>query len=330
MSVALHYSLGNQDIEFTPNARTTDTGYAFYNRNFRDDEDYPRPITNYIGEAFRAESAALGKRKLVGKVVPSDNDPQTEISARKSTDIVHDHLKRLGWSEQRKLGLVYFINCGSITYKTYWDESYSDTKTVGSPEAMSCPDCGTQVSSPFINTEQRNKLPQVPNMGAPAAPERGEDTFMLTACPECPDGVLEPYEPSPEDLEQDDQFGNPMSQEVPKGAVGLELYTPFQEFIQNNGVGVTPHTAKLKGYIAARSMDWLIEHYPQLVEDEPGEGKRIVVDPDPADHLMEHHELLGEAALRYSYAIGVGDPNVFDDHKLVYEIVQEKSYRFPK
>ena len=67
-----------------------------------------------------------------------------------------------------------------------------------------------------------------------------------------------------------------------------------------------------------------------MVEDEPGVGRKIAVDPDPADHLMEHHELLGEAALRYSYAIGVGDPNVFDDHKLVYEIVQEKSYRFPK
>jgi len=78
-------------------------------------------------------------------------------------------------------------------------------------------------------------------------------------------------------------------------------------------------------------MDWLIDHYPELREIDPDSGAiSIKVEPDPTDEILQHHELLGEAALRYSYNISVGDPSVYDDHKLVYEICQEKNYRFPQ
>jgi hypothetical protein len=342
MSLALHYGLGNQDIDFSPNAQTISTGYSFYSRDL-DDED-PKPVTNYIGEALAVEMAALGKRKLVSKVVPKSNDPKVEIAAAQSTEILLDKLRTLGWAELRKQGLVYFTNCGSITYKTCWDEVYSNTRTQGSADAVKCNNqggvdlltgeptegCNFKLSSPFINTEQRNKFPQIPSMAAPAVKEQ-EDTFNLLACPECDEGLLEPYSPLPDELEEEDMFGRPMGQEVPVGNVNVELYTPFQQFIQNNGVGITPNTVKLQGYVSAKSMDWLVDHYPELQEVDPDSGAvTMKIDPDPSDELMEHHELLGEAALRYSYTIGVGDPNIFDDHKLVYEVCQDKSYRFPQ
>ena len=319
MTTAIHYVLGNHDITFSnAGIHETSSSYTFRKRNLDGaGNDFPNPVTNYTGIAADTEMSALGKRKLVPKVVPNSTDPKTEAAARAATEILDDKLKKLHWQEKRPESNYYFAVCGLVALKTYWDKTLTDTKTVGNPEASACPDCGTKLSTPFISNEQKSGL-SIPEFGSR---QQEDGNHLLAACPNgaC-EGILEPYEMSSQEAQEDDVFGRPMGVSVPKGECGLDVITPFELFVENAGVGTTSYSAKIKGQVTPRSMDWGFEHYGDLFKE---------IEPENPDDMMRWHPILGEWSFIGNYS-STRDSAIYDDHVLVYEVCQEKSYRFPE
>jgi len=176
MTTAIHYVLGNHDITFSSTGiHETSNAYTFRKRSLdRGSSDFPNPVTNYIEVAVSTEMAALGKRKLVPKVVPRSTDPKVEAAAKTATEILEHKLKKLDWADKRQLATYFFVTCGLVSLKTYWDKIYSDTKKIGNPKAASCPDCGAKLSTPFISSEQRSGL-NIPELGAVQQPEGSDE-----------------------------------------------------------------------------------------------------------------------------------------------------------
>lgn len=324
MSLNFHYWLGNQWIEPDVDILVDGVrGYAFRDLKGTGDFDLPRPVTNRIGEAVAVELAALSKRELTPNVIATSNDPRIEAAAKKAKDILQYRMKVLQWPDLRELATLINIICGTSIIKSYWDERYTDLTTIGSPEAVACPDCGVVLSSPTIPKSMAGSV-QYGTEGIQDVVSNNpgtEEQVTLSQCPTCPSGSqLVPYDVGPDEAESgQDYFNRPLGLQTPKGNTALEVISPFEIFPQNSGVGITPENCKVWGQASPRDLDWIEERYPERIEE---------IKPEDPYEMMRYHPILGEWTILGRYNARL-DSNIYDNHARVLELHALPNYRYP-
>ena len=317
MARNLHYFVGRQWIELDTEAIPDGVrGYIFRDTPQPDAVALPRPVINRIAPTVEVEMATLGKRQLVPTVVSKSSDPRMIAAATVAKDILNDRLKKLSWDDLREAVTFLTIVTGVGVLKSWWDEVYTDTTLVASPDAVKCPNCPTTLAT---RTVPKDRLEGLKN--TETAYGETEESVQLNACPTCDTPVpLVPTELDEEQAGGADVLGRPLGFYVPKGNTNLEVVSPFDVFPENGGIDVGPKNFKFMGQASVRSLDWVEERYPEYCED---------ITPDEASELLHLHPVLGEWNYmgRYDEAL---DSGVYDNHVRVFEIHHEKSYRFPE
>jgi len=314
----INYLLGRQWIELDADIiQDGSRGYVFRDMRRSDMQETPRPVTNLVYPAVEVELAALTKRDFVPNILSNSNDPKTEAAARVATDILNHKLRMMDWNSIRRRVTQDMIVTGTGCLKSYWDESFSDTTQVVQT-CWRCPKTGTLFAS---NTVPRDMKDQVQfNTETLGDLSGNPDDLSMPMSPMAPQTPLEEYEPTPEEAGGEDPFGRPLTMEVPRGECHVEVVSPFDLFVENSGIGVTPDTCQVWGQATVRSMDWMHERVPDMIDE---------IEPeDPAD-LMRWHPTLGEWTLLGNYN-GTLDSSIYEDHVTLYEMYIEKNFRFPQ
>ena len=318
IATSLYYILGRQWIE-RDNDILPEGARGFALRDMAPDEniELPRPVTNLIAPAIDVEFATLSKRQWVPKIPTYSRDPRMEAAAKVADDVLNDRLKKLDWEDLRDRFILNLCHMGTATFHSFWEESYYQTAWVSVPEPHSCPACGSLLASRSVPQSLALALQQGGGVGTMRDSDENEEEVELQNCPTCA-GELQRTDLSEEQSHLLDAFGRPLGEDLPKGGTAIELITPFEYYPQNAGVGVTPETIRQHGIAKVRSLDWIEEHHPDLIDK---------VEPEPVETLMREHPLLGEWDIigRYDYSLDAG---IYDHHAMVYDLYADPSYRF--
>lgn len=320
----LLYLYGRQWIELdTALIKQDSRGYAFRDLR-RTERDSPRPVTNIISPAVDAEQAALGRRELTAKVVCTSRDPRVEAAAKVSEEVLEDRLKKLNWSDLREDFTWLTIVCGMAVLKSYWEETSTDVGYFQNPDAKMCPSCGVQLHSTRLGKKEVGEAEAGgrPTKHLELAREVEDDPEQLElgACPYCDTpGELVPMELDSESAQQPDYYNRPLGKPVPKGQTAIEVVSPFDYYPENAGINVDWNSAKIHRQATPRTLDWVFTRYPHLI------GK---VDPQEPQELMRNHPIFGEWDVLRRYDPKL-DADMFPCHVMVYEVWQDKNYRFP-
>ena len=304
----LYYEIGRQWIEEDAEVTLDGArGFAFREMSQSIDTQLPRPVTNLVTPAVDVEFATLAKRQWVPKVVTFSRDPRAEAAAKVANDILSDNLEKVRWHDLRDRFTRNMIIMGTMTICSFWDEPYYETSWIATEQPHGCKHCGNAFAAPVMPISEADAM-----MGVTPEPFNGK-------CPICSAQGVEPIELSEEDSHQPDAFGRPLGQSVPKGRPNIELISPFEYYPENSGIGVEPGDEKIHGIVKVRSLDWVWERYPQIMEE---------LQPESAEDMMREHPLLGEWDIvgRYDYALDAG---IYDNHVRVFTLFAEPSYRFP-
>jgi hypothetical protein len=315
---SLWYILGKQwaelDLEtLAESAR----GYALKEMEESGDVELPRPVTNHIAPAIDVEFATLSKRQWIPKIPTYSRDPRLEAAAKVAHDVLNDRLRKLYWEDLRDQFILDCISMGTATMHSFWDASFFETTWNAVEAPVYCPNCQKLYASallpaayfPFIEAGN------VPN--AQDLPD--DDPVEAKNCLYC-GGPFQSINLTSEGSHGWDMFGRPLGGDIPKGQTALELVTPFEYYPENAGVDKTPETIHQHGICKIRSLDWVEEHHPDLIDD---------VEPEEANELMQLHPLLGEWDIlgRYDHSLDAG---MYDHHVRVYDLFADPSYRFPQ
>jgi hypothetical protein len=313
----IYYEIGRQWVERDLRQLAEGSrGYAF--RDMRDTNvELPRPVTNYITPAVDVEFATLSKRQWTPKIPTFSRDPRREAAAKVANEILNDRLKKLYWEDLRDTFIRNLIVHGTAIVKSFWNESYQETSWVIAENPYVCQNCGAVLQSNMANAEQIRGVES--GQVIETASESPED-LRMESCPRC-EGPIVPYgELSEARSRGTDVFGRPMGEEVPKGNTDIELVTPFEYYPQNHGIGVSTLTATQHGICKIRSLDWVEDHFPDLVDK---------VEPERPEVLLREHPLLGEWDITERFDLAL-DAGIFDHHLRVYELYREPSRSDPK
>jgi hypothetical protein len=322
----LYYDIGRQWIELHADVLVEGArGYAFREMQNNLDVETPRPVTNVVSPAIDVEFATLAKRQWIPKVPTYSRNPRIEAGAKVAHEILLDRLKKLEWDSQRDTFIRNVITMGTSTFHSFWDNSRYDMVWSAVEDPRECPHCNAMFASEevaigFMAMRETNPQARYADMEGADAAEMN-DTTTLRRCPECggPD-PLRKVDLSPDQSHGSDAFGRPLGGNVPKGNTNLEILTPFEYYPQNAGIFVDPLTVRQHGVQKVRSLDWVEEHYPDIIND---------VEPEDPVDLLREHPLLGEWDIigRFDHALDAG---IFDHHVRVYELVAEPTHRFPR
>lgn len=316
MALNHHYYLGRQWIEL--DSATLVAGSRGF--VFKDmlpplgQHQIPKPVTNKVDKAVELELASLTKRQLVPKVIPDSRDPRVEAAARIGGDILAHRLADLSWPDKRSISALHLVLYGTTFLKSYWDYSWSDTSPTPSQDAVQC-ECGLALNSPYVSPEE------VAGGGVKhldtATPLDGGG-YSLRDCPRCDEEApLQPLALDEASAAGDDTMGRPMSMNVPRGDTALDVVSPFEMFLENNGVGRDPFSLKAYGQATIRPLEWIEDRF-QSAE----------VDPEDPVELMKYHPILGDWELVGRWTAGF-DTNIYDCHARVYELHVESCGAYP-
>ena len=276
-----------------------------------------------IGSAVNAELAALGRRQLTANVVCRSRDPRAEAAGKISKEVLEDRLKKLGWADIREHFTWLQIVCGMAVLKSFWEETSTEVGYFQNSEAGSCLECGAGLSSPKVKREDITKAEAEgrPTKHLEQAEQLDEETASLTACPYCDEPKpLSPIELDSETAQQPDYYGRPMGKVLPKGQTGMEIVSLFDLYPENSGIDVSWDTMTLWRQATPRSLDWIFTRYPHLIG---------LVEPEEPRKLIENHPVLGEWDISRRYD-STYDADMFPNHAMVYEVWQDRNYRFPE
>lgn len=316
MSLALHYLYGRQWIELDQTLVQSGSGYSFKSIDGVDPM-MPKPVINICLPAVKVENSSLSKRQIIPNILPTSKDPRVETASKEAKDILLHRLKMSFWPEKRDDHTHLTVSCGIGIMKSYWDEPYTETTPTASPFAAQCPECKTAVSNTQIPTDLLKEV--APE--AEATDIEGLGLSEMTNCPTCPKPVpLVPMALDEEGSKGTDHFGRPMGSEEPKGNTALEVVSPFDYFPFNHGVDQSPSDIKVTGQATVRDLDWVNDRYPE---------EAIDLKPEDPQELLSRHPTMGYGGIFNSYSSSV-DSGIYDTHVTIYEIVAEKSYRFPQ
>ncbi len=296
IALGLYYELGRQWIE--RDWEETFEGvrsFAFKEMQPTSEIELPKPVTNRIAPAVDIEFATLSKRQWKPKVVTGTRDPRAQAATKVANDVLNDRLEKLQWADKRDRFIRNVIIYGTGIMKSWWNESWSELAWVA-VNASRCSACGALYSEPYT-----------------------KDGLPITACVAC-GGPLVDANLTEEESYQKDIFARPLGQTVPKGGTDLEVISPFEYYPQNGGVGYNNLSAVMHGVNKVRSLDWVEEHYPHLIDQ---------VEPESPEELMRFHPFLGEWDIigRFDYGMDAG---IYDHHTQVYEMIHYPSFRHPE
>lgn len=319
MALALNYYIGRQWIELD-SAVVPDgvRGYAFKPIRRSVYTQIPKPVTNRIGISVDSELAALSKRELVPNVIATSTDPKTMAGAKESKRVLNYSLDQQNWEAVRDEFIFLTIATGTGCLKSWWDESYRELTRIATPGAVRCPSCqrayaSTSMPQQMLAGSGFHSETWQPNQDNP-------DEIQAQFCPECEQrSPLQPTQLRPEELALKDPYQRPLGDLLPKGRPKLEVVSPFELFPENGGIDVTPRSCRIWGQSTVRSMDWIEEHYPHLIDK---------IQPEDPAILMRLHPMLVEWNLlgRYHTAL---DSGIYDNHARVFEIHCDENLRFP-
>lgn len=296
VALALYYDLGRQWIERDWEQTFEGVrGFAFREMQPTSEIELPRPVTNRIAPAIDIEFSTLSKRQWKPKVVTGTRDPRSQAAVKVANDVLNDRLEKLKWPDKRDRFIRNVITFGTGIMKSYWNENWSELMWV-SVDAARCSSCGATFSEPFT-----------------------KDGTPITACVAC-GGPLEQANLNEEESHGRDLFARPLGRNIPKGGTDLEVVSPFEYYPQNGGVGSDNTNAVMHGVLKVRSLDWVEEQYPELIDE---------VEPEPPEELMRSHPFLGEWDIigRFDYGFDAG---IYDHHTQVFELYHNPSYRHPE
>jgi hypothetical protein len=318
----IYYNIGRQWIELdTPSMIEGARGYTYREQVTDADVELPMPVTNIVSPSVDVEFATLSKRQWVPKVPILSRDPRLRASAKVADDVLKDRLRRLDWPDIRDRFIMNLVVMGTATLRSFWEESYYETEWAAVPEPLRCSSCESLFASNNVNA---GLFELVAQGGNPAKIGTLDDDFpdvSLEACPGC-GANLAPTELSEETSRGKDFYARPLGGDVPKGNTALELIAPFEYYPENGGIGfdATTERPRIHGIVKVRSLDWVEEHHPELVDK---------VEPEDAVDLMREHPMLGEWDIvgRYDHSY---DSGIFDHHVRVFDMIAEPCMRFPK
>jgi hypothetical protein len=326
----LLYELGKQWITLDTKAMVGGArGFVFRDIK-RAEADTPRPDSNYIALAVKAEQAALSRRKLIPKVRPKSHDPRVEAAAKVAEDVLNYRLKELDWPTKRDHFIFLGIVTGLGILKSYWDTPISQMEYMDNPDAMACQRCGFALSNSQVPEDIFNsKSAELGNLGLQA--ENGQVT--LDICPMCSQSsepvdeftpapepsLLVPASLDPETAKEKDYFGRPLGTPTPKGNTALDVVSLFDYYPENSGIDIEWASQSIFRTATPRSIDWILDRYPQL------DGK---INPEDPKKLMENHPILGDWDIRGRYDKSM-DADLYANYAMVYEIYQEKTRKYP-
>jgi hypothetical protein len=179
--------------------------------------------------------------------------------------------------------------------------------------------CGTSVASTDISPAHVLKLKSFTGVGRQVAPgEKGEYTYSFKSCPTC-GGPMKPYDVAPDELHSTDMLGRPLGQDIPRGSAKVEAVSPYDWYVENEGIDRGPGNCDEFYQQTPRSLDWLAQHY------ENTEGIKA---EDPAK-IAQQHPILGEYSLWVGGSRIAGERNVYQNHVRVREAYKLRSKRFP-
>lgn len=317
---ALYYEIGRQWIQLDKEALYEGVrGYAYADQVDEAGTQLPRPVTNMIAPAIDVEFATLSKRQWVPKIPSYYRDPRLSAAAKVAEDVLNDKLEKLGWEDLRDRFILNLAKMGTSIFYSYWDTPYTDVVWTAAENPHGCPQCGMKFASSTMPAPFRMVLN---NGGMPSVEELNPDDdeeVPIGKCPKCECDIV-PIELSEEESQDLDAFKRPMGEHLPRGKTALELVTPYEYYPENAGVGVTPETARIHGIDKIRSLDWIEERHPELIDE---------IWPEEPSELMRTHPLMGEWDIVGRFNGGL-DGGIYDHHAHVYDIIAEPSYRFPK
>lgn len=341
IGLAMSYFLGDQWAQLDTAAAFDGVRGVVLRTALDDDVDsIVRPVTNEIDPAVEQEVIALVKRRWTPKNTPTNNDPRIKAAAQVSNDIVNYRLEQLSWPEKRHQTGLIFATGGTSHIYTGWDKSYAELKPIGAPDAVWCSECGTKLFSDEVPVDAlRQGVAQegggyspVSNLSAakPIPPHAGQtdvEMAQLPYCPTCPEPhALAPVPPSgpgaiteDEAREGTDVFGRALGVDAPRGASTVEIDVPWEHHPENGGFKITPDTCRRRGRRKIRSLEWLEERYPHLVDE---------IAADPITELLYGDPLIGswENLGRWSASLDAG---ILDNHANVDELIELPSFRHP-
>ncbi|MCP4900232.1 MAG: hypothetical protein GY906_24940 [bacterium] len=296
IALALYYDLGRQWIERDWEQTFEGVrGFAFREMQPTTEIELPRPVTNRIAPAIDIEFATLSKRQWKPKVVTGTRDPRMQAAVKVANDVLNDRLKKLDWPDKRDKFIRNVITFGTGIIKSHWNDNWSELMWV-SVDALGCTQCGALYSEP--NTKE----------GVP-----------ISACVAC-GGPLVSAELDEEQSMGQDIFARPLGQNVPKGGTDIDVISPFEYFPENAGVNIEHAALNMHGIGKVRSLDYVEEHWPHLIDK---------VEPEHAEELMRNHPFLGEWDIigRFDYGFDAG---IYDHHVQVFEMYHNPSFRHPE
>ena len=141
-------------------------------------------------------------------------------------------------------------------------------------------------------------------LGAPSGEGVGPDGLpAIDTAPATP-SPLKPFVGLGDELEQRDQFGRDLGEDVPLGEWKLDTLTPDEVFVSNFGINVRPGHIKEFWLCRVRQLSWIRNRF----------ANGGLVKPEATRPLMEFHPIFGERELYQATA-----PKAFKQHARVKE-----------
>ena len=237
-------------------------------------------------------------------ISPDPNDPNSVEGARIAKGALNGRLEDLGYQDIQRECAMHCATYGTWAHMAWWDVDYTVTTRVPVTGAMRCPSCGFSLASEQIEPQHAAMFP----MGALEVRETRSVNALVPAaasyravgCARCPGQALAPWLEPP--VGERDSVGRPLSEHVPLGDVAVEVVSPYDLFLQDQGIDVNPRNWREIGVAIPKSLDWFRSHFSN--------GWKVQV--DGSDWLWRYHPLIRELGVG---AEGSG-PEVFSNHAL--------------
>jgi hypothetical protein len=311
--------------------------------SFKSDEDpdyIPTPVYDEFSAPINNEAARLGRPEYKPYVRPRGERPNAIIrtGAKRGEEVLDSMLRDMRWPEQQELGNLAMPLYGGWYLLSYWDQSWEKTTKLPVDGAVRCPECKFKLASPELSEKQAQPFLDRDSVKPKVeVAENGDPKFSYeaTECLTCepktssrvevvddgmggmtptvvetttPVPALEPFTPVDQELEQNDHFGRPLGEDVPLGEWKLKTLSPYDVFLPNLGIDVSPSDIGEFTYIHVESLDWIRNRYEN--------GRHVK--PESHEALMKYHPIAGERAVYHS--AGLHGMRLFTKHCRVKEI----------
>lgn len=309
-------------------------------------DEIPKPTTNEILPIFDGEVGRMRNRRSKPRVRARKNyDEASKAGAKHADEILEAYLDQIAWPRTRRRTIYRNVGFGTGFFKVWLEQSWLDTVKVGIAGAFRCigATCGDLLASQEIEPEAVMGLP--PDQAARLSktetfvPSKGETqtSYQASNCLSCgapmtPAAPGTPFGISDDEAKESDALGRPLGEDAPVNRPMLESASPFDMFLENDGVGVDPESITKIGQQTPRDLEWIATHYnltwdenkkAYYKENEFGLPEYLIAEDSAI--LAEQHPILGEAA--YGSGAAASTRNLYNNHVRLREFYSDPTRR---